>query len=559
MSDLPDEIARINALTTNARNTWLVLLGVLVFVGITMMGVEHIDFYGVDRATKLPLVSVDVPTRLFFVAAPILTAAIYGYFHLYLIRLWDVLGAADARHNGHPLGEVITPWLVSDAALHYRARKRRDFCVTARAMETPAMLLNIVLAWLFGLLILLFMWWQSMPARNLLITGIAALSLLASLGVGTASYIMLTRRMLRKPVDPPDLNRSVPFLALVITAACLILPLTVLRITGIYEKSPFAFLRIATLSMVDEAIVERPKDWQPFEFARKQYRAEWCDRQNINKCSDLGERQSDFAREWQSRHDTVLESMRRPDWHKFGRSKPNFREADLRGAFLSGANFFGANMESVQFRKAQMEGADFRNANLSRANFRKAKLQRANFRAATMDRIDLRHAQLDGANLSYAILKGAKLEYARMEDAVLNFSLITGQDDDKSDFKKVEINAVTNSGGALRNIDLSRAIFGAQTDFRNTFLDGTVKHTERFRNQMQNPCQWIEDDLSDVEFYAYWHWWIEMNPGKNSHNNWATIAPLEWRNVPLPTEEQLAKYNLTDCEWKTGPMPGATD
>ena len=33
------------------------------------MSVKHIDFYGVDRATKLPLINVEVPTRLFFLAA----------------------------------------------------------------------------------------------------------------------------------------------------------------------------------------------------------------------------------------------------------------------------------------------------------------------------------------------------------------------------------------------------------------------------------------------------------------------------------------------------------
>ena len=82
-----DHIDRIDALTRNARNTWFTLLAALVFVSVTLMGVEHIDFYGVDRATKLPVVGVDVPTRSFFFAAPILIAAIYGYFHLYLERV----------------------------------------------------------------------------------------------------------------------------------------------------------------------------------------------------------------------------------------------------------------------------------------------------------------------------------------------------------------------------------------------------------------------------------------------------------------------------------------
>ncbi len=139
--DFDAHVARIDALTKNARNTWFVLLGVLVFVTITLMGVEDIDFYGVDRATKLPLVDVEVPTRLFFVAAPILSAAVYGYFHLYLIRLWVALGAAPAEDQGRKLGDTVTPWLVTDMAL-----KLRSDASTARAMDWPAFGLNVGLA-----------------------------------------------------------------------------------------------------------------------------------------------------------------------------------------------------------------------------------------------------------------------------------------------------------------------------------------------------------------------------------------------------------------------------
>ena len=76
---MTNPVERINALSQNARSTWFALLSALLFVGVTLMGVEHIDFYGVDRATKLPLIDVSVPTPLFFYAAPLLTAAVYGY------------------------------------------------------------------------------------------------------------------------------------------------------------------------------------------------------------------------------------------------------------------------------------------------------------------------------------------------------------------------------------------------------------------------------------------------------------------------------------------------
>ena len=190
-----DHLDRINALTRNARQTWFALLAALVFVGITLMGVEHIDFYGVDRATALPLVNVEVPTRFFFVAAPILIAAIYGYFHLYLIRLWDALGAAPARLNGIRLGDAIAPWLVADAALVYRARKRKDNCATPRTLERPAALLNLLLAWGFGLIVLAALWWFSLPARTFWMAAIAATSFIISLFAAFASLETLFRRL----------------------------------------------------------------------------------------------------------------------------------------------------------------------------------------------------------------------------------------------------------------------------------------------------------------------------------------------------------------------------
>jgi len=98
----PDRLAieRIDAVTRNARSTWFGLLGLFTFVMITLLGVEDIDFFGYDRATQLPLIGVSVPTTTFFIAAPILTAAIYAYFHFYLMKLWDALGRAPKHRVG---------------------------------------------------------------------------------------------------------------------------------------------------------------------------------------------------------------------------------------------------------------------------------------------------------------------------------------------------------------------------------------------------------------------------------------------------------------------------
>ncbi|MFV0473542.1 MAG: hypothetical protein ACK5MQ_04970 [Pikeienuella sp.] len=95
--DADTAISRIEAISANARATWFALLGLLAFVGVTLMGVTDADFYTHDRRTALPLIGASMPTDIFFWAAPLLTASIYTCFHFHLMKLWDALGRAPAK------------------------------------------------------------------------------------------------------------------------------------------------------------------------------------------------------------------------------------------------------------------------------------------------------------------------------------------------------------------------------------------------------------------------------------------------------------------------------
>ena len=60
------DIKRIDEIIKNARATWFLLLGALVFAGITLLGVKDVDFFAAQSETKLPLVGVSVPVEYFF-------------------------------------------------------------------------------------------------------------------------------------------------------------------------------------------------------------------------------------------------------------------------------------------------------------------------------------------------------------------------------------------------------------------------------------------------------------------------------------------------------------
>ena len=73
--------------------------------------------------------------------------------------------------------------------------------------------------------------------------------------------------------------------------------------------------------------------------------------------------------------------------------RPDFIEANLKGANLKGANLKGANLKGANLTEAYLEKANLEEANLKKANLREANLseahlEKANLRGATNLTID---------------------------------------------------------------------------------------------------------------------------------------------------------------------------
>ncbi|MEP3333474.1 pentapeptide repeat-containing protein [Sedimentitalea sp.] len=569
MTDTPDPVARINALTTNARNTWFVLLGVLVFVAITLMGVQHIDFYGVDRATALPLVNVSVPTWLFFYAAPLLITAVYGYFHLYLIRLWDALGDADPIINGTPLGDAITPWLVSDVALKLRATYRDPTCITPRAMEIPNAIWNTLFAWIAGPAILGWLWWASMPARDWVMTGLAGTCLLFSFAFGYASVAMMRRRMVSQDLSTHRVwqdNEALPVLLFLLIPA-----IALLTHSRTVESSDW--ITLAPINLTGAALVEKPADWLPYDIARADFLSEWCAREKpacdppkaavpglIRRLPGLLFGESNqyalpvlasappaaFGTEWKTRRTAALAALKKPRWSAPNADPPDFRNAILSETFLSGADLGEARMQGTNLYRARMQGANLYRAQMQGASLNRAQMQGAN----------LIEAQMQGARLSWAQMQGASLSGAQMQGADLSGALLTGALENPNIASRTNLSASTNNGGALWFVDLRSAEIDAFTDWRNAFFDGSVLVPNDRKTQIGQPCLWgwiakNPDPLPDKEYFGRWRGWLTLDPEWDDGDwSWLSSVPEDWRDVaPIAPPP--------DCIWHSDPLPGA--
>ncbi len=168
--DATEHIRRIDSVIQNARPTWFAQLGAAVFAGITLLGVDDVDFFRAAASTKLPLVNVDVPVTYFFGAGAVVLTATYVYLHLYLELLWDALGRAPPRAGKDPVADRILPWQVAEWGLRKRDRLRKvrvdnERSAPKRGLSFIGDLTTVALVWLFGLVVIFAFWWRSMPAH----------------------------------------------------------------------------------------------------------------------------------------------------------------------------------------------------------------------------------------------------------------------------------------------------------------------------------------------------------------------------------------------------------
>ena len=110
---------------------------------------------------------------------------------------------------------------------------------------------------------------------------------------------------------------------------------------------------------------------------------------------------------------------------------PDLSDADLRGAYLSGADLSeadlsGADLRNTDLAKANLSRANLRNANLGYAILRDANVSRAHLDQAALGQATLSGVNLTGAHLSEAILRGASLSGADLSEATLRDANLRG-------------------------------------------------------------------------------------------------------------------------------------
>lgn len=467
-------LERIRTLTHAARGIWFTYLGVLAFVGITLLGLDDADFFALDRTVGLPLVGVAVPVVPFLFFGATIVAISYAYLHVTLEPLWAALGRAPARIGNEPLAEVTAPWLVIDAALLVRRRLGGEDPppVEPGRLGTMGMVASFTLLFLAGPIIVWGLWLRSQTAHMAWLTGSVGLMALGCLMISWMSMASMRARLGSRSSGSHRIWGG----SVLVVAVCLTLAVSLARtqwdplgptITR-YPEVPTIFQRVtnwfrpAVASLSAERLTEMTPAWRPHDEAFRTFRRDWCADRSEPACLSQGLEDRDLNAAFDAARAREIAVMTKPDL-----SGRHMDHAKLFSAFLPGVTLDGARLRRVDMHAAQMEGVRAHSADMTGSVLIYARLNAADLRFAklvgvtaydlTAVNADLRAADLRGTDLAGADFRHALLRHADFSGANLDRTRFDGASAEQTRFAHADVRETVFEQANLYSADFSQA------------------------------------------------------------------------------------------------------
>jgi kumamolisin len=368
-----NDLSAVKDISSNAQKLFIAMLAACLYSWLTIATTTDVNLVTNRATSSLPVIQTTIPIVGFFYIAPLLLLCAYFYFHFYLQKLWDELGALPAIFpDGKPLYSKADPWLLGDLVrVHSRNLKKRT-----PFLSNLQIWISVVLAWWIVPLTLLMFWARYLVRHELIGTIFHSLACAASIASAIFLY-RLARSTLqgveRRAFAWPSAFRQRTWIAPVVTGlviAGLLVAIALGAIRGLrsgsladnywpnqtgfrswipkamtfFKFAPFADLRAAELSTKPSATDKSGKDVKGIQLSATDLRF-----------ADM--RVSYLA-------DSLL-------------TDTDLEEADLWGADLDHAGMVGADLQGASLAQADLRGAYLAGANLAHADIKYAHFEGA--------------------------------------------------------------------------------------------------------------------------------------------------------------------------------------
>ena len=470
----------LDASAPRLRNLFIFVQVFLLYVVVSIFGVDDRDLLDPNSTVKVPLLNIGLPTFYFFLLAPVLVALLHINLLLHHQAYQDKL-----RHwrDGAPKAQLdqLAPNFF-DIAFLAQDRWQRQLVRASLWFLLyfwPPAALCLALFWFadyqnpwvtlehFALLIIsygasvYFSWRRDHVRQELRPLLLWALTLLLGLVILIGGYLAVSFWVFGHP--NPLLTPA--YITLLIVGGGISVHLPWSKICGGNKLQNLSHwlqgLLLSALPLVGTYLFALviSLTWVGYERSHPWFESNLLYQPKIDAPSfiyqNLDTSTIDLASAYESNtsRDELIKSYSEP-LDLRGRS---LRYANLSSSFLPKARLAAADLSAANLSQASLQDADLREAQLPDAFLREAQLQSASLWKAQLQGADLEDAQLQGVSLGQAQLQGADLEDAQLQDAYLSSAKLQGASLNRAQLQGASLNRAQLQGASLIRAQLHGA------------------------------------------------------------------------------------------------------
>ncbi|MBF0540974.1 MAG: pentapeptide repeat-containing protein [Nitrospirae bacterium] len=400
-------IDHLNESSKNARSIFMIMLLTCLYSIITIHSTVISSLITNSANTNLPFLNVNIPIVWFYYTAWIYLLGIYVYYHIIMLRLWEIIGGLPALfQDGRSLDQRMHPWLVTGIIYVYFDRLK-----SKKPLIKLQWLMVVILSWGSIPLTIMLLWWKFLGRREIYWTFVHIISFLTAIIFGIFFYHITVSQLKGSYLDNSAHIKwyksaaNVPNIAMISATLIITIILSFYSIATVNSKT--------AIDLSFKKISQTPSNW------------------NGNVKDVTGAVLTGRNLEGLKGEGTFLVQA--------DMTKINLKGANLRGADLEDATLIDAEMQNINLKKANLKGAT-----LSGANLTDAVLNRSNLSETSLVKAILINASLFDANLASADLSGAKLNNAELTQTNL----------DQTDFSYADL-----TGADINSANVTSAIF----------------------------------------------------------------------------------------------------
>lgn len=495
-----DNIVHVCEILRNSRGTFFALILACVYSFLAIATTTDAALLSNSSGTPLPIIQVNVPIVWFYYFAPVILAALFIYFHLYLERFWRCVTRLPLYHpDGRGLDDYVYPWLITSAFIRGEMPLLSNRRISARLEAW----LSLMLAWWLIPVVLLFYWGRYLVAHDWVGTSVHIALILIVVGFAMR-FFFIAKNSLRAMAGSTRTKAGEPVRDLhIMQVMSATLSLLILAVALTYTSAA------ASWGIPDEHCrTARAESWCGFFSPGHDF---WK-AVGVEPYSQVAEEK--FVSKPKNWRELLLNRDAVRNYLDGQRTLALIRK-DMRGmnaqeAFLPGSQIDASTLEYAELQHAVITGSRLNNVNLRGANLTDSDFQHtvivdSRFEEVIALAARFNHARFSGTTSESRTSLSGDFSGASFDHASGDRLLLGNRDQGETSLRETSLVETNFTWSEFKNVDFGEAGIDNATLTHSTF-DGADFSGTRIRNgsilnhSTFKDCRFIASRIQDSFF-----------------------------------------------------------